>query len=199
MFTGFVGPAALTAAISGQYFASPSAGQIARLVGAISGGRRSCPVVLVLANYTGDRLNFGLAKEALTLAGYADVRMVVFGDDLTPYLSTTTNGEEEEGCENTKESAAAESIQQSRRRGLAGIAFVHRIAGAMSEEGATAAAIERRLNSLSSLVYTLSISLSAVDIPGVGASFSLPADQMELGLGVHGESGIERMGVKPAR
>lgn len=193
MFTGFVGPAALTAAISGQYFASPSAGQIARLVEAISGGRRSCPVVLVLANYTGDRLNFGLAKEALTLAGYADVRMVVFGDDLTPYL-TTTNGEE--GCENTKEIS---ELQQSRRRGLAGIAFVHRIAGAMSEEGATAASIERRLNSLSSLVYTLSISLSAVDIPGVGASFSLPGDQMELGLGVHGESGIERMGVKPAR
>lgn len=194
MFTGFVGPAALTAAISGQYFASPSAGQIARLVEAISGGRRSCPVVLVLANYTGDRLNFGLAKEALTLAGYADVRMVVFGDDLTPYLRTT-NGEEE-GCENTKEIS---ELQQSRRRGLAGIAFVHRIAGAMSEEGATAASIERRLNSLSSLVYTLSISLSAVDIPGVGASFSLPTDQMELGLGVHGESGIERMGVKPAR
>lgn len=185
MFAGFVGPRMLTAAISGQYFASPSAGQITRLVETITAGSRKTPVMLLLANYTGDRLNFGLAREALILKGYTDVRMVVFGDDLTPYL--------------TSGNSKTEAEIQRKRRGLAGLAFVHRIAGSLSEEGASNEKIESVLSSLSSRIYTLSISLSAVDIPGVGASFSLPDDQMELGLGVHGESGIERLKMRSAR
>lgn len=180
MFAGFVGPHMLTAAISGQYFASPSAGQITKLVGEIA--TVDTPVLLVLANYTGDRLNFGLAREELTLKGFKDVRLVVFGDDLSPYLTGTE----------------AKDVQR-KRRGLAGLGFVHRIAGVLSEQGKSLDEIEHCLGQLSKLIYTISISLSACDIPGHGASFELPADAMELGLGVHGESGIERISLRSAR
>ena len=180
MFAGFVGPNMLTAAVSGSYFASPSAGQIIKLVEEI--GSVDCPVLLIVANYTGDRLNFGLAREELTLKGFQDVRLFIFGDDLSPYLTSTDD----------------EEIQRN-RRGLAGIAFVHRICGALSEQGKSLDEIECRLAQLSKLVYTISISLSACDIPGHGASFQLQSDQMELGLGVHGESGIERIPLLPAR
>ncbi|KAI2804928.1 hypothetical protein BLOT_003916 [Blomia tropicalis] len=137
MFAGFVGPRLLTAAVSGSYFASPSAGQIIRLVEEIAD--LETPILLLLANYTGDRLNFGLAKEYLTLQGYKDVRMFVFGDDLAPFLSEKAKNRR---CD-------AETTRPSR--------------------------------------------LSACDIPGHGASFELKDNQMELGLGVHGESGIERI------
>lgn len=175
MFAGFVGPRLLTAAVSGSYFASPSAGQIIRLVEEIAD--LETPILLLLANYTGDRLNFGLAKEYLTLQGYKDVRMFVFGDDLAPFLS---------------EKAKTEDVTL-KRRGLAGIAFVHMISGILSEQGKSLDEIECCLNQLSKLIYTISISLSACDIPGHGASFELKDNQMELGLGVHGESGIERI------
>lgn len=180
MFAGFVGPNMLTAAVSGSYFASPSAGQIITLVEQIA--QMDTPVLMIVANYTGDRLNFGLAKESLTLKGFKDVRLFVFGDDLAPYLAHETHSED----------------VQRKRRGLAGIAFIHRIAGVLSEQGKGLDEIECRLNQLSKLIYTISISLSACDIPGHGASFQLNADQMELGLGVHGESGIKRVPLSTA-
>lgn len=174
MFAGFVGEKLLTAAVSGAYFASPSAGSIVRVVEEIA--TRDNPILFIVANYTGDRLNFGFAKEELTLKGFKDVRLYVFGDDLSPYLTNT----------------APEDVQR-KRRGLAGIAFVHRIAGALAEQGKSLNEIEHLLSQLPELIFTISISLSACDIPGFGASFQLPDDQMELGLGVHGETGIKRV------
>ncbi|XP_027204409.2 triokinase/FMN cyclase-like [Dermatophagoides pteronyssinus] len=176
MFAGFVGPKQLTAAVSGSYFASPSTGAIMRLVEQIT--KPDSSILFITANYTGDRLNFGLANEYLRLRGYKNIEAFVFGDDLAPFLTTVAGGEK--------------NNIQIKRRGLAGIVFVHRIAGVLSERGQTLSQILSYLNRISRLIYTFSVSLSAADIVGQGASFRLPNDQMELGLGVHGESGVRR-------
>ncbi|KAH7637574.1 hypothetical protein HUG17_8678 [Dermatophagoides farinae] len=174
MFAGFVGTKQLTAAVSGSYFASPSAGAIMRLVEQIAGPDSS--ILFIQANYTGDRLNFGLAIEYLRLHGYKNLGSFVFGDDLAPFVTGGLCGED----------------YQIKRRGLAGIIFVHRIAGVLSERGQSLSQILDYLQRISRLIYTFSVSLSAADIVGHGASFRLPDDQMELGLGVHGESGVRR-------
>lgn len=174
MFAGFVGTKQLTAAVSGSYFASPSAGAIMRLVEQIAGPDSS--ILFIQANYTGDRLNFGLAIEYLRLHGYKNLGSFVFGDDLAPFVTGGLCGED----------------YQIKRRGLAGIIFVHRIAGVLSERGQSLSQILDYLQRISRLIYTFSVSLSAADIVGHGASFRLPNDQMELGLGVHGESGVRR-------
>lgn len=179
MFAGFVGPHSLTAAISGSYFASPPAGQIIKLVEQIA--TSDTEILLLLANYTGDRLNFGLAKEQLAMKGFSRVEMFVFGDDIAPYLTAT------------------KQVDERNRRGLAGIVFIHKIAGVLSERGKSLAEIQSSLDQFSKLIHTISISLSAADIPGHGASFQLGRDCMELGLGVHGESGVKRIGFRDAK
>ena len=179
MFAGFVGPHLLTAAVSGSYFASPSAGQIVKLIEQIA--TMDTPILLVLANYTGDRLNFGLAKEQLAMKGYHNIELFVFGDDLAPFLTNTNN--EDVGA---------------KRRGLAGITLIHKIAGVLSERGKSLCEIQNSLSQFSKLIFTISISLSAADIPGHGASFQLEPDSMELGLGVHGESGVKRVNLLSA-
>lgn len=173
MYAGFVGPKLLTAAISGAYFASPSAGSIVKLVEQIAD--HNSQVLLMHANYTGDRLNFGLAKEYLTLNDYKNVDWFVFGDDLSPFLDGTPSDEIER-----------------KRRGLAGILFIHKIAGVLSERGKCLKEIKKYLQHVSKFIFTLSISVSGANIPGRGPSFQLDDDQMEVGLGIHGESGIER-------
>ncbi|OTF83335.1 hypothetical protein BLA29_001093 [Euroglyphus maynei] len=148
MFAGFVGPRQLTAAISGSYFASPSAGAIMRLVEQIA--QPDSNILFIQANYTGDRLNFGLAIEYLRLHGYKNLGWFVFGDDIAPFVAGGDMFSEE--C-------------QIKRRGLAGIVFVHRIAGVLSERGQSLSQILDYLNRISLLPPTFA-TLSRLMING---------------------------------
>lgn len=181
MGAGYVGPYMLSAALSGSYFAAPPSGQIIKLVEQVADV--DTPVLLVINNYTGDRLNFGLSLEYLKLEQFKDVRLFVFGDDFAPFYKKDTRGLDV-------------SLQ---RRGLAGVLFINKIAGVLAELGTSLDEMERWLNRLKQLIFTFSVSTSACDIPGHGASFQLEANQMELGLGVHGESGVERRPLGTAR
>lgn len=181
MGAGYVGPYMLSASLSGSYFASPPSGQIIKLVEQIAD--IDTPVLLIINNYTGDRLNFGLAKEYLKLERFKDVRLFIFGDDFAPFYKKDTRDLDV-------------SLQ---RRGLAGVLFINKIAGVLAELGTSLEDMENWLNRLKQLIFTFSVSTSACDIPGHGASFRLEPNQMELGLGVHGESGVERHTLGTAR
>ena len=173
---GFVGKGLLTGSISGKIFAAPPAGKILKLIKTIAKRDKSNQVLLIFPNYTGDRLNFGLACEKAKLEGYK-VETHVFGDDCTFY------GEE----------------KRVGRRGLAGIVLAHKIAGALTEEGKSLEQIKQVLLQVDKSIGTISISLSECNIPGLGSSFSLGQDEMELGLGLHGEAGFTRLKVSSAK
>ena len=170
MFAGFVGSGLLTAAISGDIFASPPTRRIIKLIETLVDKGSQSEILLIVANYTGDRLNFGLAREHLALKGY-NIDMLIFGDDVAFYGEGKRAG----------------------RRGLAGISLIHKIAGSLAEQGCKLQDIKERLTHCSQLIGTISISLSCCNIPGTGSSFTLASDEIELGLGVHGEAGVERL------
>lgn len=170
MFAGFVGSGLLTAAISGDIFASPPTRRIIKLIETLVENGSQSEILLIVANYTGDRLNFGLAKEHLALKGYK-IDMLIFGDDVAFYGEGKKAG----------------------RRGLAGVSLIHKIAGSLAEQGLKLHEIKEKLISCSELIGTISISLSSCNIPGTGSSFTLASDEIELGLGVHGEAGVQRL------
>ncbi|XP_074602085.1 triokinase/FMN cyclase-like [Brevipalpus obovatus] len=166
---GFVGPGLLSASVSGDIFASPNALQIWRAVKFLNSHGKNVETLLLVPNYTGDRLNFGLAKERLAMEGFpTDIFM--FGDD----------------C------AFKENASRVGRRGLAGIFFVHKCAGAMADRGDRLPVIKRKLEEWSTRIASISVSLSACNIPGKGLSFTIPSGQLEIGLGIHGEAGLRR-------
>ena len=159
---GFVGKGMLTAAVCGEVFASPSVDAV--LAGILSvTGKSGC--LLIVKNYTGDRLNFGLAAERARALG-RDVEMVIVADDV----------------------ALPDIVHP---RGLAGTLFVHKIAGHYAAKGARlgdVAAVARRV---ASSVVSLGISLSSCTVPGAARDDRVPAGKAELGLGIHGEPGVE--------
>jgi len=124
-------------------------------------------------NYTGDRLNFGLAAERARALGL-DVEMVVVGDDIAL-------------------PAAA------RPRGIAGTLFVHKVAGHLARSGASLAEVRKGAERVAGAVRSLGISLSSVTIPGQRSEARLGPDEVELGLGIHGEPGAEKIGIAPVR
>jgi len=159
--SGFVGQGMLTAAVCGSVFAAPPSDDIIAAIEAVTSSTAGC--VLVVANYTGDRLNFGIAAETARNRGLK-VETVIVGDDCAG----------------------------SGRRGLIGVVMAMKIAGAMAEEGQSVNEICRVVNNLS--MATIGLSLGGCSIPGSDVtSFNLPLDEMELGLGVHGEAGVKRV------
>jgi len=170
MFSGFVGSGLLTAAIAGDIFTSPPAGRTLKLIETIVPKDSDNEILIIVANYTGDCLNFGLALERAILDGYkADI--FVFGEDVAFYGEGKRTGQ----------------------RGLAGIAFIHKIAGALADEGLDLKTIKSALEYFAPSIGTISISLTACNIPGHGASFTIGPNDIELGLGAHGEAGIQRL------
>lgn len=161
---GFVGQGMLTAAVCGDVFASPSADAVLAGILAVT-GPAGC--LLIVKNYTGDRLNFGLAAERARAFGHK-VSMVIVDDDI-----------------------ALPDLPQA--RGLAGTLFVHKIAGAMAENGASleecAAAAERVVSSSRSI----GMSLDTCTVPGSIKEDRIPDGMVELGLGIHGEAGVEQV------
>jgi dihydroxyacetone kinase len=157
---GFVGKGMLAAAVCGDVFASPSVDAVLAGIMAVT-GKAGC--LLVVKNYTGDRLNFGLAAERARALG-KKVEVVIVADDV-----------------------ALPGLAQP--RGVAGTLFVHKVAGHMSAAGKSLADIARTARQLAGSIVSLGISLGSCTIPAVGREDRVPAGKAELGLGIHGEPG----------
>lgn len=166
---GFVGAGMLTAAVSGEIFASPSVDAVLEAICAVT-GEAGC--LLVVKNYTGDRLNFGLAAERARQMGFA-VEMVIVGDDV----------------------AIPDAAQP---RGVAGTLFVHKFAGYLAEQGDSLADIKTKTEAFAKGIWSLGIALTSVSHPGRPFTERLGPEEMELGLGIHGEPGREKAGLQSA-
>ncbi|EJB07961.1 dihydroxyacetone kinase [Rhizobium sp. BK619] len=165
---GFVGKGMLTAAVSGEIFASPSVDAVLTAIRAVTGPKGA---LLIVKNYTGDRLNFGLATEKARAEGF-DVEMVIVADDI-----------------------ALPGISQP--RGVAGTLFVHKIAGYHAERGQDLKTVAAQAGSAAGDIVSLGMSLSTCSVPGQTHEDRLGADEGELGLGIHGEPGVERIALQP--
>ncbi|MBT8454819.1 MAG: dihydroxyacetone kinase subunit DhaK, partial [Alphaproteobacteria bacterium] len=161
---GFVGEGMLTAAVCGEVFASPSVEAVLAGILAVTGDP-GC--LLIVKNYTGDRLNFGLAAERARALG-RKVEMVVVDDDI-----------------------ALPDLPQP--RGVAGTLFVHKIAGAMAEEGADLATVAQAAKDVIGKVASIGMSLDTCTIPGSSKENRIGVGKAELGLGIHGEPGVEQV------
>lgn len=167
---GFVGPGMLTAAVCGEVFASPSVEAVLAGILAVT-GEAGC--LLIVKNYTGDRLNFGLAAERARALG-RKVEMVVVDDDI-----------------------ALPDLPQS--RGVAGTLFVHKIAGAAAEAGESLEQVAARARAVVAKVASIGTSLDTCTVPGSPKEDRIPAGKAELGLGIHGEPGVEQVDFVGAR
>ncbi|MBB2962671.1 dihydroxyacetone kinase subunit DhaK [Methylobacterium sp. R2-1] len=161
---GFVGPGLLAAAVCGDVFASPSVDAVLAGILAVT-GEAGC--VLVVKNYAGDRLNFGLAAERARALGRR-VETVLVADDIA-------------------------LPDAARPRGLAGTLLVHKVAGHTAASGASLAEVAALARRTAGAVRTLGIAVSTATIPGSRPEARLEEGQAELGLGIHGEPGIERI------
>jgi dihydroxyacetone kinase len=166
---GYVGRGMLTGAVAGSVFASPPPDSILAALRAISSPAGS---LMIVKNYTGDRLNFGIAAERARNEGMK-VAMVIVGED----------------------TALPSDNKSAGRRGLCGTIFVHKIAGALAEKGHSLDEVLAAAQEVANDIATMSVSLSPCALPGHKASFSLGEDEMELGLGIHGEAGTQRIQV----
>ncbi len=167
---GFVGRGMLTAAVCGDIFASPSADAVLAAILAVT-GPAGC--LLVVKNYTGDRLNFGLAAERARAHGLR-VEMVIVQDDISiPGIS--------------------------RPRGVAGTLLVHKIAGAVAEDGGDLDAVTAAARRAAARAVSVGLSLDTCTIPGGPRDGRIPPGQIEFGLGIHGEPGAERLAFSGAR
>ncbi|MFC7401392.1 dihydroxyacetone kinase family protein [Citricoccus sp. GCM10030269] len=164
---GFVGPGMLAGAVSGEVFTSPSVDDVLVGIRAVDSG---AGVLLVVKNYTGDRLNFGLAAE-LARADGIDVRMVVVSDDV----------------------ALAGTAEHAGDRGIAGTVLVHKVAGAAAAAGRDLTEVARAAENAANALRTMGVALGPCTVPAAGTpSFHLDEDEVEWGLGIHGEQGVER-------
>jgi len=164
---GFIGEAMLSAAVLGNVFASPSVASIVAAIRVCAGPRG---VLLIVKNYTGDRLNFGMASEIAKQEG-VDVMMVIVADDCAlPVDKGITGG-----------------------RGIAGTVLVHKIAGAAAARGACLADVHRLACEAAARIGSLGVALSTCTVPGTPPSTRLSGGLMEVGMGIHGEPGREQM------
>ncbi|XP_005809481.1 triokinase/FMN cyclase isoform X1 [Xiphophorus maculatus] len=170
---GYIGAGMLSAAVAGGVFASPPPASILAAILTLHQAGAS-GVLLIVKNYTGDRLNFGLAAEQARNQGVA-VDMVIVAED-----------------------CAFDQPSKAGRRGLCGTVFIHKLAGALAEEGCSLDQIVSKMKEVLKGIGTLGVSLSPCSVPGCRPSFDLPPGAMELGLGIHGEPGIKRSKVASA-
>ena len=170
---GYVGPGLLAAAIAGDVFTSPSVDAVLAGIRAAAG---PAGAVLVVKNYTGDRLNFGLAAELARAQGIP-VEIVVVADDV----------------------ALRNTVPRDRRRGIAGTVLIHKIAGAAAASGLGLAEVAALARAAAGDLGTMGVALGACTVPAVGRpGFDLGPTEIELGLGIHGEQGVERTALLPA-
>ena len=166
---GFVGKGMLTAAVCGDVFASPSTEAVLAAILAVAG---AAGVLLIVKNYTGDRLNFGLAAERARAKGIA-TEMVIVGDDI-----------------------ALPDLTQP--RGIAGTLFVHKIAGHAADEGRDLASVKTAAETAARDIRSIGMALTSCTVPGREGEERIPEGEAEIGLGIHGEPGAERAPVGTA-
>lgn len=170
---GYVGAGMLSAAVAGEVFTSPSPAAVLAAIRAVAG---SPGVLLIVKNYTGDRLNFGLAAEMARADGIA-VETVIVADDVALFGIDRNTG----------------------ARGIAGTVLVHKVAGAAAAEGRSLTEVTAIAQATADAVATMGVSLSAGTVPAVGKpSYTLGEQEIELGLGIHGERGIRRAALQSA-
>lgn len=170
---GYVGEGMLDCAVAGTVFTSPTPDQIYEGIKAIATDKG---VLMVVKNYTGDVMNFEMAAEMAQADGIP-VEYVVTNDDV----------------------AVKDSLYTTGRRGVAGTVFVHKIAGAKAESGADLKEVHRVAQKVVDNVRTMGMALTPCTVPAAGKpGFTLKDDEMEIGIGIHGEPGIHREKVKPA-
>jgi triose/dihydroxyacetone kinase / FAD-AMP lyase (cyclizing) len=170
---GYVGRGMLTAAVSGDVFASPSTEAVLEALRAV---RNPGGTLLIVKNYTGDRLNFGLAAEIARAEG-DNVELVVVDDDVALGSAEETAG----------------------RRGIAGTVLVHKIAGAAAEAGLPLNQVANLARRSVSSMGSMGVALSPCTVPAAGRpNFELGSTEIELGLGIHGEPGIQRAQLMPS-
>jgi ATP-dependent dihydroxyacetone kinase len=170
---GYVAAGMLHAAVAGDVFTSPSVDAVLAAIRAVAGPPG---VLLIIKNYTGDRLNFGLAAEMARAGGIA-VETVVVADDV----------------------ALRETVEPERRRGIAGTVFVHKVAGAAAAAGLSLQEVAREARATAASLGTMGVALGPCTVPAAGRpGFTLGDNEIELGLGIHGERGVERTTLRHA-
>ena len=173
VFTGYVGKGMLDACAVGSVFASPSVDQIAS---AIRNGDNGNGVLCVLGNYGGDVMNFEMACEIVKDEGI-ETKTIIVSDDI----------------------ASASNEEKLKRRGIAGLILAFKIAGATAENGASLAEVFNITSNANSNLRTIGVAVSSCILPEVGKpTFNLDNDEIEIGMGIHGEPGIKREKLKKA-
>lgn len=170
---GYVGEGMLDAAVAGAVFTSPSPEPILEGIKAIATDRG---VLMIVKNYTGDVMNFEMAGEMAEMEGIA-VKQVVVNDDV----------------------AVKDSLYTVGRRGVAGTVLVHKIAGAKAETGASLDEVQAAAQKAIDNVRTMGMAITPCTVPAAGKpGFELSDDEMEVGIGIHGEPGTHREALRPA-
>ena len=170
---GYVGEGMLDCAVAGPVFTSPTPDQIYEGIKAIATDKG---VLMVVKNYTGDVMNFEMAAE-MAAAENIEVEYVVSNDDV----------------------AVKDSLYTTGRRGVAGTVFIHKIAGAKAETGADLKEVHRVAQKVVDNVRTMGMALTPCTVPAAGKpGFTLDEDEMEIGIGIHGEPGTHREKIKSA-
>ena len=165
LHAGFVGHGMLDAACPGQVFTSPTPDQMLAAAEAVDGGAGT---LFIVKNYSGDMMNFQMAAEMLT----SDNATVIVNDDVAVENSTYTTG----------------------RRGVAGTLVVEKIVGAAAERGDGLAALKALGDSVNKATASMGVALTSCTVPAAGKpTFQIGADEMEMGVGIHGEPGRRRV------
>lgn len=170
---GYVGKGMLDGAVSGAVFTSPTPDQIYEGIKAIA---TDAGVLMVVKNYTGDVMNFEMAGEMAQMEGI-NVKQVVVNDDV----------------------AVKDSLYTVGRRGVAGTVFVHKIAGAKAEAGADLDSVQAAAQKVIDNVRTMGMAIKPCTVPAAGKpGFELSDQEMEVGIGIHGEPGTHKEALRPA-
>ena len=173
VFTGYVGKGFLDACAIGSVFASPS---VEQMVSAIKNADNGNGVLCVIGNYGGDVMNFEMACEMVESEGIKTKKVIV-ADDI----------------------ASASEQEKLKRRGIAGMIFVFKISGAIAETGASLEEVFNTATEANNNIRTLGVALSPCILPEAGKpTFKINDDEIEIGMGIHGEPGIKREKLRPA-
>ena len=172
-FAGYIGKGMLDGVAAGAIYTSPAADHIYETIKAVATDKG---VLMIIMNYTGDIMNFEMAAEMAQMEGIR-TDLAVTADDVAVDNSLYTVG----------------------RRGVAGTVFVHKLAGAMAETGASLEEVKAVAEKAIANVRTMGVAINPSTIPAAGKpGFELGEDEMEFGIGIHGEPGVRKEALRPA-
>jgi len=173
VFAGYVGPGLLDACAIGDVFSSPGADQMVESIKAADGG---AGVLLLFGNYGGDSMNFEMAAEMVDIEGIT-TRTVKVADDV----------------------ASAGPGEREKRRGVAGLVYAYKLAGAAAEKNGSLDDVTRVAHKAVDAIRSIGVALTPCAVPSAGkATFEIGPDEMEFGMGIHGEPGVYRSALKRA-